>query len=100
MPNLLLHLPRLLPRQRRCFPYRLACARCGFRDLVSGEALILLPLAFEGARCFRFQGGGGVGIGSGGHCGRYLQQGVLLVACELLLDDCGSDMRAWESLSG
>lgn len=67
--NLPLHLLRLLPRQRRRFPHRLARARRGLCDFVLGEALGLLPLAFEGSRGFGLERGGGVGVGSGGHCG-------------------------------
>lgn len=60
----------------------MARARCGLCDFVFGEALGLLPLAFEGARCFGLEGGGCVGIGAGGHCGG-----------RLLLDDCDSDAK-------
>lgn len=41
--------------------------RCGLCDFGFGEALSLLPLAFESASCFAFLRGGCVGIGAGGH---------------------------------
>lgn len=75
MPNFLLHLLRLLSRQRRCPSDRLACARGGLCDFVLGQALTLLPSAFECARCFGLEGGGGVWVGAGRHCGWLIERG-------------------------
>ena len=65
--NFLLHLSCFFLRQGRCSSYCLACVRCGLCDFVLGEALGLLPLAFESASCFAFLRCGCVGIGAGRH---------------------------------
>lgn len=69
MTDFLLDLLRLLPRRRRRPSHRLARAwgAGGLCDSVAGQALGLLPLAFEGARGLGLEGGGGVGVGAGGH---------------------------------